>query len=156
MHILLIAVGDRQPSWVSTAFSGYTARFPKQWRFQLEEIGSGQRSKGVNPKAGMAAESDKILRKLNVQEQAILLDQHGVQLSSKTLATRLGHWQENGQDLAFIIGGPDGVAQNVGRRANFTWSLSQMTLPHGLARVLFAEQLYRAWSLLIGHPYHRE
>ena len=156
MHLRLIAVGDRQPSWVSTAFSGYTDRFPKQWRFQLEEIGSGQRRKGANPKTVMVAESDKILRKLNVQEQAILLDQNGVQLSSKTLATRLGHWQENGQDLAFIIGGPDGVAQSVGRRANFTWSLSQMTLPHGLARVLFAEQLYRAWSLLIGHPYHRE
>jgi len=84
-----------------------------------------------------------------------LLDEHGKQLSSKSLAARLADWQLDGRNICFIIGGPDGVSSAVKERANFTWSMSQLTLPHGLARVLFAEQMYRAWSLQTGHPYHR-
>ena len=156
MHIRLIAIGDRQPSWVGIAFSVYAARLPRQWRFRLEQIGSQPRKKGVSSKCAMVAESEKILTKLKPTEYVILLDEQGKQLSSNELATRLGDWQAMGQDLAFIIGGPDGVSEDLGQRANFVWSLSKMTLPHGFARVLFAEQLYRAWTLIIGHPYHRE
>ncbi len=101
------------------------------------------------------AEGDLLLAKVADDEQLVLLDEHGKQLSSKTLATRLSDWQLDGRNLCFIIGGPDGVSSAVKQRANFTWSLSALTLPHGLARVLFAEQLYRAWSLQTGHPYHR-
>lgn len=96
-----------------------------------------------------------MLAKLSPQSQAILLDERGKQMTSTALATRLGDWQADGRDLNFVIGGPDGVSSAVRERADFIWSLSSLTLPHGMARVLFAEQLYRAWSLSTGHPYHR-
>ncbi len=95
------------------------------------------------------------MEKLAIDEQVVLLDERGRQLTSKSLANRLSTWQSDGRDLSFIIGGPDGVPDTVRQRADFTWSLSDLTLPHGLARVLLAEQLYRAWSLQAGHPYHR-
>jgi 23S rRNA (pseudouridine1915-N3)-methyltransferase len=103
----------------------------------------------------MEAEGELILGKLGQSEQVILLDERGKQLTSKTLASKLSDWQIDGRDLCFVIGGPDGVADGCKQRADFTWSLSQLTLPHGLARVLFSEQLYRAHSLHTGHPYHR-
>jgi len=85
-----------------------------------------------------------------------LLDECGKQLTSKSLASKLADWQSDGRDLCLIIGGPDGVSDAVRQRADMLWSLSELTLPHGMARVLLAEQLYRAWSLQTGHPYHRE
>lgn len=103
----------------------------------------------------MEAEGELILSKLNNAEQVALLDERGKELSSKGLSGRLSDWQSDGRDLCFVIGGPDGVSDSVRQRANIKWSLSQLTLPHGLARVLFAEQLYRAHSLQTGHPYHR-
>lgn len=156
MHIRLIAVGDRQPSWVVSAFSDYVARLPRQWRFQLDEIPAVQRRKGDGQGAAKAAESEKILSRIKASERVVLLDESGTQFSSRELADRVDAWQSGGDDLVFIIGGPDGVAAGVGERASLTWSLSRLTLPHGLARVLFAEQLYRAWSLTTGHPYHRD
>jgi len=104
----------------------------------------------------MEAEGEQILSRLKADEQVVLLDERGKQLTSSSLAARLTDWQAEGRDLCFVIGGPDGVSSACRDRANFTWSLSDLTLPHGLARVLFAEQLYRAWSLQAGHPYHRE
>jgi len=103
----------------------------------------------------MEAEGELIIAKLGSDEQIILLDERGKQLSSKSLASRLSEWQTDGRDLCFIIGGPDGVSEQVRQRANMMWSLSQLTLPHGMARALLSEQLYRAWSLQTGHPYHR-
>ena len=155
MHIRLLAVGDRQPSWVDDAFGNYTGRFPREWKFRLDLIATARRSK--NDKSGQAreAEGEQILARLDPSEQAVLLDERGRQLRSKALAEKLGDWQSDGRDLCFIIGGPDGVSEACRQRADFTWSLSQLTLPHGLARVLLAEQLYRAWSLQAGHPYHR-
>ena len=103
----------------------------------------------------MASEGERILAKLSAAEQVVLLDERGTQLTSTALAAKLSEWQVDGRDLCFIIGGPDGVSESCRQRADVTWSLSQLTLPHGLARVLFAEQLYRASSLQTGHPYHR-
>jgi len=103
----------------------------------------------------MEAEGELILAKLGSDEQVVLLDERGKQLSSKSLASRLSEWQTDARDLCFIIGGPDGVSGKVRQRANMMWSLSQLTLPHGMARALLSEQLYRAWSLQTGHPYHR-
>lgn len=103
----------------------------------------------------MEAEGELILAKLNSAEQVVLLDERGKQFDSKGLATRMLDWQSDGRDLCYVIGGPDGVSESVRRRADISWSLSQLTLPHGLARVFFAEQLYRAHSLQTGHPYHR-
>lgn len=156
MHIRLVAVGDRQPPWVVTAFSGYVARLPRQWRFRLDEIPAAQRRKNDPQGAASAAEGEKVLASIRPAERVILLAETGKQFSSRELATHVQSWQSGGDDLAFVIGGPDGVSADVTRRANLAWSLSRLTLPHGLARVLFAEQLYRAWSLTAGHPYHRD
>ena len=155
MHIRLLAVGDRQPSWVDEAFAIYTARFPREWRFRTDVIPAARRNKSGKSRKSVETEGDLILGKLGSTEQMILLDERGKQLSSKGLAGKLADWQGDGRDLCFVIGGPDGVSEVCRQRANLTWSLSQLTLPHGLARVLFAEQLYRAHSLHTGHPYHR-
>ena len=155
MHIRLLAVGDRQPSWVDEAFGIYTERFPREWKFRTDVISTVRRNKNDKSRQAMVAEGELILGRLGDSEQAVLLDERGKQLSSKGLAGKLADWQGDGRDLCFIIGGPDGVSDACRQRADFTWSLSQLTLPHGLARVLFAEQLYRAHSLQTGHPYHR-
>jgi 23S rRNA (pseudouridine1915-N3)-methyltransferase len=155
MHIRLVAVGDRQPSWVDEAFSTYSERLPREWKFRLDVIPTVRRSKNDRSRQAMEAEGELILGKLDQSEQVVLLDERGRQLTSKALAGKLSEWQNDGRDLCFVIGGPDGVADSCKQRADFTWSLSQLTLPHGLARVLFAEQLYRAHSLHTGHPYHR-
>ena len=155
MHIRLLAVGDRQPSWVDEAFGIYTARFPREWKFRLDVIPTARRNKNDKSRQAMEAEGELILAKLNSAEQVVLLDERGKQFDSKGLSTRMLDWQSDGRDLCYVIGGPDGVSESVRRRADISWSLSQLTLPHGLARVFFAEQLYRAHSLQTGHPYHR-
>lgn len=104
----------------------------------------------------MEAEGKLILDRLDAGEQVVLLDERGKQLNSRALAVKLSDWQQDGRNLCFVIGGPDGVAADIKQRANFTWSLSSLTLPHGLARVLLAEQLYRGYALQTGHPYHRD
>lgn len=150
-----MAVGDRQPSWVDEAFGIYTGRFPREWKFRLDTIATVRRNKNDRSQTAMAAEGEQILAKLVATEQVVLLDERGKELSSRTLAASLADWQADSRDLCFIIGGPDGVPDTIRQRADFIWSLSQLTLPHGMARVLLAEQLYRAWSLQAGHPYHR-
>jgi 23S rRNA (pseudouridine1915-N3)-methyltransferase len=155
VHIRLLAVGDRQPPWVDDAVGTYTERFPREWKFRLDTIPTVRRSKNDKSRQAMEAEGELINAKLNPTEQVILLDERGKQLSSKSLASRLDDWQADGRDLCFVIGGPDGVSDSVRQRADMLWSLSQLTLPHGMARALLSEQLYRAWSLQTGHPYHR-
>lgn len=156
MHIRLIAVGDRQPSWVDDAFGTYSARFPREWKFRLDTIPTTRRGKNDKTNSAVLAEGKQILDKIDPSEQVVLLDERGRQFTSTELSRKLSDWQTDGRDLCFVIGGPDGVSAECRERAKIHWSLSNLTLPHGLARVLFAEQLYRAWSLQAGHPYHRE
>ena len=156
MHIRLIAVGDRQPSWVDEAFGAYSARLPRDWRFRLDSIATAKRRKNDKSSKAVQVEGERILARTDAHEQLVLLDEKGKQMTSPDLAVRLTDWQADGRDLCFVIGGPDGVSAACRERANFTWSLSRLTLPHGLARILFAEQLYRAWTLQAGHPYHRD
>ena len=155
MHIRLLAVGERQPAWVDDAFRDYTGRFPPQWKFRLEIVATAKRGKSDDAQRAVETEGRQILGRIPSNEQVVLLDEKGRQPNSPDLAERLSAWQADGRDLCFVIGGPDGVSDSCRGRADFVWSLSNLTLPHGLARVLFAEQLYRAWSLLSGHPYHR-
>ena len=136
MHIRLLAVGERQPPWVNDAFGIYSGRFPREWKFRLDTIATVRRKK-----------NDKSLDAVQTER--------GEQLTSKALAQNLLAWQSDGRDLCFVIGGPDGVSELCRQRADIIWSLSRLTLPHGMVRVLFSEQLYRAWSLQTGHPYHR-
>ena len=137
------------------AFGTYTGRFPREWKFRLDTIPTVRRIKNDKSRQAMEAEGEAIIAKLAATEQVVLLDERGKQLSSKSLASKLTDWQSDGRDLCFIIGGPDGVSDTVRQRADMMWSLSQLTLPHGMARTLLSEQLYRAWSLQMGHPYHR-
>jgi len=155
MHIRLLAVGDRQPSWVDEAYRRYAERLPREWQFRLDTVATVRRSKNNKSQQARESEGEKILGKLGADEHVVLLDERGKQLKSNALAATLADWQAGGRDLCFIIGGPDGVSDACRQRANFTWSLSELTLPHGLARVLVVESLYRAWSLQAGHPYHR-
>ena len=155
MHIRLLAVGERQPAWVDDAFRDYTGRFPPQWKFRLDVIATARRGKSDDAQRAIESEGGQILSKIAANEQVVLLDETGRQPTSRELARSLSAWQADGRDLCFLIGGPDGVSKDCRSRADFVWSLSNLTLPHGLARVLFAEQLYRAWSMLAGHPYHR-
>lgn len=156
MHIRLIAVGDRQPSWVDDAFGAYSGRFPREWKFRFDSIATVRRTKNDKSDQAMVMEGEQLLAKLNANERVVLLDERGKQLTSQALTENVSNWQADGRDLSFVIGGPDGVSDACRKRADFIWSLSSLTLPHGLARVLFAEQMYRAWSLQMGHPYHRE
>jgi len=156
VHIRLLAVGDRQPSWVDSGFESYAVRLPQQWRFRADTIAVADRRRAKDPTDAIRAEGDRLLAKLKPAERVVLLDEQGRQFTSRELAGLLEDWQSGGDDLAFVIGGPDGVSDAIRERAALTWSLSTLTLPHGLARILFVEQLYRAWSLSAGHPYHRD
>ncbi len=155
MHIRLIAVGDRQPSWVDDAFDGYAQRLPRQWKFRLDAVATARRSKNTDPATAIEAEGQKVLRLVKAAEYVVVLDECGTEVSSVGLGEKLSSWQTSGKDLSFVIGGPDGVSNAVKTRADFRWTLSKLTLPHGLVRVLFVEQLYRAWTVSTAHPYHR-
>jgi len=151
----LIAVGDRQPGWVDHAFDDYAGRLPRAWQFRLVTLATAPRGKSQAAERATAVESQRILAEIRANEQVVALDERGTEWNSEELSQRLSAWMNDGRDLCFVIGGPDGLAGDCLQRANQRWSLSRLTLPHGLARVLFVEQLYRAWSMLEGHPYHR-
>lgn len=155
MHIRILAIGDRQPGWVDEAVAGYTSRYPRDWRFELVALKAAARGAGA-PQAAIEREGRELLSRLSPRERVVLLDERGTGFTSRQLAGRLSDWQSDGRDVALVIGGPDGVSDEVRTRAELAWSLSRLTLPHGLARVLVAEQLYRAWALTTGHPYHRD
>jgi 23S rRNA (pseudouridine1915-N3)-methyltransferase len=131
-------------------------RLPRQWQFRLDVLAAARRQKNVPSDAAIQTEGEKILARTKLSEHVVVLDERGMQFSSREIADKLEEWSAVGDDIVFVIGGPDGVSKDVQARANTCWSLSKLTLPHGLARVLFAEQIYRAWSLSTGHPYHRE
>lgn len=151
----LIAVGDRQPGWVDTAFADYSGRLPRPWKFTLRALATSRRRKQGDADGAKRDECERILQELRPAERAVMLDEQGRQLSSVELAQTITDWQRDARDVCFVIGGPDGINDECLQRADFCWSLSRLTLPHGLARVLFAEQLYRASTLHEGHPYHR-
>ncbi|MFI4869752.1 MAG: 23S rRNA (pseudouridine(1915)-N(3))-methyltransferase RlmH [Steroidobacterales bacterium] len=157
MRLRLIAIGTRMPDWVDAAFNDYWRRMRGLWKLELIELPTASRRQcGGAAHAAMAAEAQRILTLLAPRDFVVALDERGSERST----VELSHWLEqrraSGRDLAFIIGGPDGLAEQVLARGDFRWSLSRLTLPHGLVRVVLAEQIYRAATLLAGHPYHRE
>lgn len=155
MRVSLIAVGQRMPGWVTEGFGEYTKRLQGRLPIQLIEIPAVRRGSGDNARA-MQEEGKKLLAATRPADYLIALDERGKVRSSMALSQWLGERMQAGQDLGFLIGGADGFAPEVLARANERWSLSALTLPHALVRVVFAEQMYRAVTLLDGHPYHRE
>ncbi len=156
MHIRMLAIGERQPSWVDSAFDDYIGRLPRHWKFRLDCLSAARRNKRDGVATAVAAEAGKILASVSTSECFVLLDERGTAASSRQFAAKLDGWLALGRDLCFVMGGADGVSEECFARADFCLSLSAMTLPHGLARVFFAEQLYRAWSIGQSHPYHRD
>jgi len=153
MRARLIAVGDRMPSWVADGYAEYVKRLSRELPLELVEISTRQRSRDVA--RAIADEGEQMLASIPKGAHAVALDGRGKPWSSEELAAQLAQWRMLGQDLAFLVGGPDGLAPAVLERAQQRWSLGPLTLPHPLVRIVVAEQLYRAASLLGNHPYHR-
>lgn len=152
----VIAVGTRMPGWVDAACEDYRRRLRPPWRLTLTELPAARRGEGADAGArARAAEGRQILAQLAERERLVPLDEQGSELSTEELASWLRSQQVSGEPLTFVIGGADGLDATVLARAQRRWSLSRLTLPHGLARVVLVEQLYRATSLIAGHPYHR-
>lgn len=144
------------PAWVEQGVTEYTKRLPQDFKLEFEEIPLGTRRSGGDLKKALQQESAAILARLkNSKEKVIALDVLGKSWSSEQLAQQAENWRMEGRDLALLVGGPDGLSAACLQLAEQRWSLSALTLPHPLVRVLLAEQLYRAWTLLSGHPYHR-
>lgn len=155
MRIKCIAVGKNMPDWVNTAVAEYAKRLQHEWPFEIIEIPTAKRSKNHSPEQDMAIEALAISKHISGRETLIVTAVEGQSLSTEAWAKQCATWDAGGQPLCILIGGPDGIAENLRARADFTWSLSPLTLPHPLVRIVIAEQCYRAWSILKGHPYHR-
>jgi 23S rRNA (pseudouridine1915-N3)-methyltransferase len=154
MKITIVAVGHRQPAWADQAVSDYLARFPADFSVTLKEVKPEPRS-GAPVERLLAAEADRLRAAIPAGSVIVALDERGKDWSTTQLADAIGKWRDASDPVSFVIGGPDGLAADIKRSARALLRLSSLTLPHALARVLLAEQLYRAWSLLAGHPYHR-
>lgn len=155
MRLRLVAVGTRMPGWVVDGFNDYAARMPREWRLELREVALGRRSRAADPGRAIATEGTRLLA-ASEHCTRVCLDVRGAAVDTAGVARRLARWLQEGRDVALLVGGPDGLARECLEAAHWHWSLSPLTLPHGLVRVLVAEQIYRAWTVLSGHPYHRE
>ncbi|ODC05369.1 23S rRNA (pseudouridine(1915)-N(3))-methyltransferase RlmH [Terasakiispira papahanaumokuakeensis] len=155
MKIRLLAVGQRMPAWVEAGYTEYAKRLPHDFRLELDEIAPGSRLKSADIRRTVAQEGEQMLSRLKGGERVVALDVKGKPWSTEQLAQQADAWRMEGRDVALLVGGPDGLASACLDKAEQRWSLSPLTLPHPLVRVLLAEQLYRAWTLLQGHPYHR-
>jgi 23S rRNA (pseudouridine1915-N3)-methyltransferase len=156
MLIRIIAVGTRMPDWVRKPVDDYTGRMPHEYRVEWREVRAEPRSSGATPAVWMSREAERIRAALPPGAAVVALDERGTDLTTQDLAARLRRWQDDGQPVAILIGGPDGLDPSLKAQARERLRLSSLTLPHPMVRVLLAEQLYRAWSVLANHPYHRE
>ncbi|PXX90162.1 23S rRNA (pseudouridine(1915)-N(3))-methyltransferase RlmH [Marinobacter vulgaris] len=155
MRLRLVCVGQKMPEWVSQGYNEYVRRMPPELPIELVEIPMAHRGKNPDIPRLMQKESDAILSALGSRDLVIALEVSGRNWSTEKLAGQLENWQQEGRDVSFLVGGPDGLADACRARADQLWSLSSLTLPHPLVRILLAEQLYRAWSVTRNHPYHR-
>ena len=155
MKLLVVAVGQRQPAWADAAWDDFAKRFPPEMKLELKAVKAEPRN-GRNAAQCMAAEAQRFEAAVPKGSRRVVLDEHGSRLTTAQLAERLQFWRGDGRDVALLIGGPDGLDPSLKAGADETLRLSDLTLPHAFVRVLLAEALYRAWSLVIGHPYHRE
>jgi len=155
MKVKLIAVGTKMPKWVVDGFDEYVRRLPTELHLQLIEVALVHRGKNSDINRAIRQEGEQVLGHIKPMDRVIALEVKGKSWSTSYLAAQLKEWQMQGDDIALLVGGPDGLSEACRKRANSLWSLSSLTLPHPLVRVLLAEQLYRAWSITRNHPYHR-
>ena len=155
MKIRLLAVGTKMPDWVTTGFDDYAKRLTDDVRLEVVESPAGKRGKNADIARLTEKEGEAQLSAIGSNDRVIALEVGGQTLSTEELSKMLGHWLQEGRNISLLIGGPEGLSPAASARADQQWSLSRLTLPHPLVRVLLAEQLYRAWTLLKGHPYHR-
>ncbi|HCE08127.1 MAG TPA: 23S rRNA (pseudouridine(1915)-N(3))-methyltransferase RlmH [Oxalobacteraceae bacterium] len=155
MQLIIAAVGHKMPAWIEAGFSEYAKRMPSECRFHLKEIKPVERSASKTAETAMALERARIEAILPKGTRIIALDEHGRDLTTVQLSQLLTQWQQDGRDVTFVIGGADGLDAQFKARADQLIRVSSLTLPHGMVRVLLAEQLYRAWSITQNHPYHR-
>ena len=147
MRLTIVSVGHKMPDWVATATQDYIKRMPADCSIEIKEI---------KPDLTPAKEAVKIVAAIPKGSRVIALDERGKDQTTQNLATQLASWRQEGYDITFLIGGADGLDASLKTNAQAIWRLSSLTLPHAMARVLLVEQLYRAWTILQGHPYHRE
>lgn len=155
MQITIIAVGKNMPAWVTAGFLEYADRMPSDYAIRLIEIPLEKRLKNSDIDKIITTEEAKISAAIGKDDYCIALDRIGKTRDTKTLAKHFQTWHDNRQSICFVIGGPEGLTETFLKRADDIWSLSAMTLPHPLVRIVLAEQIYRAWSITINHPYHR-
>ncbi|MGC3961801.1 MAG: 23S rRNA (pseudouridine(1915)-N(3))-methyltransferase RlmH [Rhodocyclaceae bacterium] len=156
MKLIIAAVGTRMPDWIETGYKEFAKRLPRDCPMELVEVKAEPRTSGKTPAAMMAAEAERLRGALPSRCRLVVLDERGDDLTTRQLADRMGRWMQEGDDVAFVIGGPDGLDPAFKSSAHEKLRLSSLTLPHAMVRVLLSEALYRAWSLLNNHPYHRE
>ena len=156
MRLVLAAVGQRQPAWADAAYEDFAKRFPPEMRLELKALKTEPRSGGKTAEQCMAAEALRLEAAIPKGARRVLLDERGTRLATAQLAQRVQAWRGEGRDVALLIGGPDGIDAKLKATADETLRLSDLTLPHAFVRVLLAEALYRAWTVTVNHPYHRE
>lgn len=155
MQIQLVSVGNRMPAWVCAGYEEYVKRLPRECELKLREIAPGKRGKNPDIARLMMDEGQRMLQAVSTGDHVVALDLSGREWDTPGLSTTLARWLAGGRDVSLLVGGPEGLWSGCLDRANERWCLSRLTLPHPLARIVVAEQLYRAWSLLQNHPYHR-
>ncbi len=155
MQIHLVAVGQKMPQWVNEGYSEFAKRLPQECRLKLHEIPAGKRGKNSDIKRILQREGERMLAVLPKDCLVIALDVQGQSWSTEKLSSQVNQWMQGGRDIVLLVGGPEGLDPSCLSRAQQSWSLSPLTLPHPLVRVILAEQIYRAWSILANHPYHR-
>ncbi len=155
MRIYLLAIGTKMPLWVSKGYEEYAQRMPSKCKLILKEIPAEKRSKNSNIELIQNKEASKLFNAIPKNAFIVALDGQGAIWSTEKLAIQMENWMMSGQDIALLIGGPDGLTTEVLAKAHQHWSLSKLTFPHPLVRIIVAEQLYRAWTITENHPYHR-
>lgn len=155
MKIKILAVGTKMPAWVQEGVNSYLKRLPRDVKIEFFEIPLGNRSKNADLNKAIKQETDQILAHIDSRDMVVALEVKGRNWSTEQLAEKMQSWQMSGQNICLLVGGPDGLGQPCRDRAELQWSLSALTLPHPVVRVILAEQLYRAWTITQNHPYHR-
>jgi len=155
MHISIVSIANKMPAWIETGYQEYANRLPREYKLELIELNTQKSTKNMDARQQKKVEGERLLAAIPKSSHVVALDENGKQLSTVQFSQSLEQWQSTTRNLVFLIGGADGLSQECLERANQTISLSALTFPHPMVRVILAEQLYRAWSIIQGHPYHR-